>query len=83
MSGVANNNKRTLKAKGKESKTMSKPLEELEHQDDSDNILDESGMIRISLNKLSSIEFDIFTDNEEKKNTKKRKTKTSSRKLWS
>jgi hypothetical protein len=30
-----------------------------------------------------SIEFDIFSDNEEKKGGKKRKSKTSSRKLWS
>lgn len=29
-----------------------------------------------------SVEYDIFTDNEEKKNMKKRKTKTTSRKLW-
>lgn len=41
--------------------------------------LNESGMVKVW---HVGLDFDIFTDNEEKKNTKKRKGKTTSRKLW-
>ena len=51
--------------------------------EESDVFIDESGNFT-SINDSSNfeLEFDIFTDEEEKKNIKKRKTKASSRKLW-
>ena len=81
MSAVGVDNKRSNKSKKGENKTSNMNNEEVK-EEESDVIIDESGMFDSFLPIRFRIEFDIFSDNEEKKNNKKRKHKTTSRKLW-
>ena len=53
-------------------------IEEEIKEEDSEILIDASGIRYLFI----IIEYDIFSDNDDKKNCKKRKNKSTSRKLW-
>jgi hypothetical protein len=61
---------------------LEKTKDESMKEEETEHLVEESGKFDICfLNNLIA-EFDTFTDNEEQKINKKRKGKTTSRKLW-
>ena len=81
MSGVQTENKRTHKALEKKEKQIFDQLQNPTGED-SEIFIDESGTSYSLIAHLLPLEFDIFSDNDDKMNMKKRKSKNSSRKLW-
>lgn len=81
MSAIGSENKRTHKALEKKEKQIFEQLQN-PNGEESEIFIDESGTTHNYILIYILLEFDIFSDNDEKKNIKKRKSKNSSRKLW-